>query len=151
MASWLRNWLLSRVVKSALVFEKSAIERYKGLLDKISGESARRGLQHLREEEEIHWRILGEAAEGKLSMEQLEKALNEHLYANAEAIEPLDPVTLDAWGGELAKALEAEKETFIFYGNLRRMSKIPTVKKAFEVLADMEKEHMEILSRLLGG
>ena len=30
------------------------------------------------------------------------------------------------------------------------MSKIPAVKKAFEVLAGMEKEHLDILRRLLG-
>ena len=30
------------------------------------------------------------------------------------------------------------------------MSKIPAVKKAFEVLAAMEKEHVNILRRLLG-
>ena len=38
----------------------------------------------------------------------------------------------------------------MFYGNLRRMSKIPAVKKAFEVLAAMEKEHVDILRKLLG-
>jgi rubrerythrin len=146
----LRMWLLSRIVKSALVFERVAIDRYRGLLERLGDGPARLGLEHLRREEEMHWRILGEAAEGKLDLEQLEKALHEHLYASLEEIRPLDHGTLELWGVELAKALEAEKETFIFYGNLRRMSKIPTVKRAFEVLADMEKEHVEILSKLLG-
>ncbi len=150
MASWLRKWLLSRIVKSALVFEREAIDRYRGLLERLGDGPARPGLEHLREEEEMHWRILGEAAEGKLDPEELEKALHEHLYASLEEIRPLPRGTLELWGNELAKALEAEKETFIFYGNLRRMSKIPAVKKAFEVLADMEKEHVEILCKLLG-
>jgi len=150
MASWLRTWLLSRIVKSALVFEREAIDRYRGLLERIGDGPARLGLEHLQREEEMHWRILGETAEGRLDQDQLEKALHEHLYASLEEIRPLDRGTLDLWGDELGKALEAEKETFIFYGNLRRMSKIPAVKKAFEVLADMEKEHVEILGKLLG-
>jgi hypothetical protein len=51
--------------------------------------------------------------------------------------------------GSCAACWPAEK-TWIFYGNLRRMSKIPAMKKAFEVLAAMEKEHVDILRRLLG-
>ena len=142
--------LLSRVVKSALVFEKEAIERYRSLKEKISDAEARQGIEHLLEEEEIHWRILSEAAAGKLDPELVEKHMREHLFENLASIAPLSAEMRQAWGTEIGKALAAEKETFIFYSNLRRMSKIPVVKKAFELLADMEKEHVEILSRLLG-
>jgi rubrerythrin len=151
MASFFRRWLLSRIIKSALVFEEEAIERYKGLLDRIDHVPARRGLEHLRDEEEAHWRILTQAAEGKIEIEELEKQRHEHHFEHLSTMEPLDRDLLERWGEEITKALEREKETFIFYGNLRRMSNIPAVKRAFEVLADMEKEHVDILSRLLGG
>ncbi len=151
MSSFLRKWLLSRVIKSALVFEREAIDRYKGFLERIRHTAARRGLDHLLAEEEMHWRILNDAAEGRLDPEHLEAAMRDHLYASLETVQPLDRETLDAWGAELAEALAEEKDTLVFYGNLRRMSKIPAVKRAFEILADMEKEHVQILSRLLGG
>jgi rubrerythrin len=54
------------------------------------------------------------------------------------------------WGAELAASMEREEKTWVFYSNLRRMSKIPIVKKAFELLAAMEKEHLDILRKLLG-
>jgi len=40
--------------------------------------------------------------------------------------------------------------TGVFYTNLRRMSRIPAVRRAFDVLAHMEKEHIDILRALLG-
>ena len=73
-----------------------------------------------------------------------------HLFGAMESIEPLAGEDLARWGGELSRALEQEEKTWIFYGNLRRMSKIPAVRKAFEVLAKMEKEHVDMLRRFLG-
>ncbi len=150
MRGFLRKWILTRIVKSALVFEKEAIYSYRGMREKIADGPLRHGLEHLLKEEEMHWKILTDASEGKLDTEEMEKALKEHLYENLPTLPPLSREALEAWGDELAEALEREKGTFIFYGNLRRMSKIPAVKKAFEALADMEKEHVEILSKLLG-
>jgi rubrerythrin len=150
MASLLRRWLLARVVKSALVLETKAIETYGALRVRPGKGAMKSGLQHLLEEEEIHRRILNDAAAGRLDPESLEKALREHPYSNLASIRPLDEEALEEWGDVLGKALASEKETFIFYGNLRRMSKIPAVKRAFEVLADMEREHVGILSKLLG-
>jgi rubrerythrin len=150
MRSIIGRWILARVVRSALVFEKEAIELYRSMREKAADGQLRHGLEHLLEEEEVHWKILSDAAGGKLDAGQLEKLLHEHLYARLPAIEPLAPGALSRWSAELTEALSREKETFIFYSNLRRMSTIPAVKKAFEVLGDMEREHIEILSRLLG-
>ncbi len=149
MKGIISRWILSRIVRSAMVFEKGSIELYRRLQESAEGD-LRRDIGHLLDEEEMHWRILTQAAEGKLDITELEKALHQHLYARLAEISPLSPESMTRWEGELSRALEEEKETFIFYSNLRRISKIPAVKRAFEILADMEREHADILSRLLG-
>ena len=105
---------------------------------------------HLLEEERQHWDILTRASLGRLEVEELEKVLDEHLYAAIGEIRPLAGADLERWGAELSRALAGEEKTWVFYTNLRRMSKIPAVRRAFDVLAHMEKEHIDILRALLG-
>ncbi|HEY9593403.1 MAG TPA: hypothetical protein VHE79_02940 [Spirochaetia bacterium] len=105
---------------------------------------------HLLEEEEAHKRILSDVASGKIDIDDLERQLAEHLYAGFGSLRPLSGELMERWAPELEAALDREEKTWIFYGNLRRMSKIPVVRRAFEVLASMEKEHVDILRRLLG-
>jgi rubrerythrin len=147
------RWIFSRIVKSALVFEKEAT--YRRLQESIGGGRTCGGpvvssLCHLLEEERQHWEILTRASIGSLAVEELERVLDEHMYASIDAIQPLAGDELARWGGELSQALADEEKTWIFYTNLRRMSTIPVVKRAFEVLAHMEKEHIDILRALLG-
>ena len=149
MWGFLSRWLLSGVVRSALAFESEAIQIYRGLCEKLSGGPLHHSLGHLLQEEELHWRILSDAAAGKLTITQLEQALAAHLYTEFEAIEPLEGKQLVDLGEAIARAREEEEKTYIFYSNLSRISKIPVVKKTFEVLAHMEKEHIDILRRLL--
>jgi len=150
MSTFIGKWILARIVKSALVFERNAIDLYQRLKEKDIGGALGGGLTHLLEEEELHWRILHETAAGKLGREDLERAFREHLYAHLHEIQPLGPQALAELGGELEEALKEERDTFVFYSNLRRSSRIPAVKKAFEVLAEMEREHVDILMKLLG-
>ncbi len=150
MWSLIRRWIFARIVRYAMVFETDAIDLYRSLREKLEDGLLRHGLEHLLAEEELHLKILADAADGKLDAAEMEKALRAHHYANLSTLEPLSREALEVWGDELSEALDREKGTFVFYGNLRRMSKIPMVKKAFEALADMEKEHVEILSKLLG-
>jgi rubrerythrin len=149
------RWILSRVVRSGLAFETEAIDAYNRLLEKLRGsgscdETLEGSLCHLLEEEETHRKVLLDAAAGKYSPEELESILRGHAYVGIDKIRPLAGATLARWGAELQAALEQEEKTWVFYGNLRRMSKIPAVKRAFEVLAGMEKEHIDILRKLLG-
>jgi rubrerythrin len=151
----LSRWILSRVVRSGLAFETEAIDAYNGMLVKLRGsgscdESLEGSLCHLLEEEETHRKVLLDAAAGKYSPEELENILQAHVYAGIDLIRPLEGETLRRWGPELEAALAQEEKTWVFYGNLRRMSKIPAVKRAFEVLGGMEKEHVDILRKLLG-
>jgi rubrerythrin len=151
----LARWILSRVVRSGLAFETEAIDAYRRLLDKLRGsgscdEALEGSLCHLLDEEQTHQKVLLAAAQGKYSPEELEGILQGHRYAGIDTIRPLEGETLARWSAELEAALGQEEKTWVFYGNLRRMSKIPAVKHAFEVLGSMEKEHVDILRKLLG-
>jgi rubrerythrin len=155
MAGVIGRWILSRVVASGMAFEKEAIDLYRGLRERLMkdrscDESLQGSLCHLLEEEETHHKILADASAGKLSQADLDAMGSGHLYTGFESTKPLQGDTLAAWSADLTAALAQEEKTWIFYSNLRRMSKIPLVKKAFETLASMEKEHVDILRRLLG-
>ena len=157
MAGLLSRWIVRRVLASGLAFEREAIDAYRTLRDKLlkpgrcaDPDSLEGSLCHLLEEEELHERILSDAAAGRLSVEDLERALQGHLYAGFDAIRPLQGEAAERWRADLAAALEREEKTWIFYGNLGRMSKIPAARRAFQVLAAMEKEHVDILRKLLG-
>ncbi len=156
MRGLLSRWILGGVLKSALAFEAESLSTYRRMLggtragSKSCSDDLDASLCHLIEEEELHRTILTDAANGRLSLEELERIFAGHLYTGFDAIRPLEGAVLREWEPELSAALEQEEKTWVFYGNLRRMSKIPTVKKAFEVLASMEKEHIDILRRLLG-
>ncbi len=147
---FLADWILRRVVKSALAFETSSLETYRRLREQLADSPLGESLGHLLEEEDHHWRILTDAAAGRLDAAQIERVVQGHLFSGMAAIRPLEGEALGEWGPELERALAEEERTLLFYGNLRRMSRIPVVRRAFEVLATMEREHVEILRRLLG-
>jgi rubrerythrin len=157
MPGILGRWILSSVLRSALTFETEAIDAYREIREKLLAggrgscdESFEAGVCHLLEEEEAHRRLLGEAAAGRLASDELERTLADHMYAGFDAIRPLTGEELARWEPDLSAALDQEEKTWIFYGNLRRASRIPVVRRAFEVLARMEKEHVDILRKLLG-
>lgn len=152
----IRRWILSRVLGSALAFEGEAIDAYRDMQERMKrtggacDESLEGGICHLLEEDEMHRRALIEAANGRLAEEELEKMLSGHPYKGPVVLRPLHGEELERWRVDLERALDQEQKTWIFYGNLQRMSKIPVVRKAFAVLANMEKEHVQILRTLLG-
>jgi rubrerythrin len=148
---FLRDWILRRVVRSALVFERDAADTYRLLAEKAVDTPLWEGIDHLLKEEELHHRMLLDAAEGRLVLEALEEILRAHPFAAFGRLAALTPDLLAVWGDDLRGALKKEEETFVFYSNLRRMSRIPAVKRAFEVLAEMEREHLTILRALLRG
>ncbi len=155
MAGFLSQWILRRVVRSALAFEGQSIAAYQGLRSRLKGgrscpDALEESLCHLLAEQELHRNILADTASGRLTADDLEAFLRSQLYTGLQNLKPLDEDTLARWGRDLESALAEEEKTWIFYGNLRRMSKIPAVRRAFEVLAAMEKEHVDVLRRLLG-
>jgi rubrerythrin len=154
MGGFLSRMILKAVVRSALTFEAQSISTYQGLREKAEGggrscsDELAESICRLLAEEEMHRRILLDAGAGKLSLSDLERLLAER--RGLPEIPLLDPDSLAQWGAELSSALEHEEKTWIFYSNLRRMSRIPAVKNAFQALAAMEKEHVDILRALLG-
>jgi rubrerythrin len=155
VAGPLARWILSCVVKSALVFETDAIETYRRLQESVGADRSCCGafadsLCHLLEEERRHRQILSDASAGRLGVEELEKLLAGHPYASMDGITQLAGEALARWGPEVSRALGEEEKAWIFYTNLRRTSRSAVVRKAFEVLGHMEKEHIDILRVLLG-
>ena len=51
---------------------------------------------------------------------------------------------------KINEAVEQEEDSFKFYMNLYRMSKIDSVKEAFSLLADQESIHLILLKKLMG-
>ena len=162
MPGIIAGWVLSKVIKSALTFETDSIDLYGRLTEELADDTGptaptkacrdalHASLCHLLDEEREHWKLLQDAASGRLSLEALQSLSSAHTHGRLDATEPLPRQGHERWVLELVGALAQEEKTWVFYGNLRRMSKIPVVKRAFEVLAAMEKEHLEILRRLLG-
>jgi rubrerythrin len=152
---FLSRVILKGVVRSALALEAESIATYQGLRKSVeSGRSCSDALNdslcRLLAEEELHRKILLDAGDGRLSLPDLERLLAERRQEGAAAISPLDNDSLADWGQEISSALEHEEKTWIFYSNLRRMSRIPSVRRAFQALATMEKEHVDMLRMLLG-
>jgi len=145
------KWVVRRVVAGALALEAESLQMYRRLRERAGSRIIEPQLAHLLEEEKRHWQILEDAAAGRLDAGGLEPLVHEHLYRGIEEIGPLAGPALAEWRADLEAALAQEERTFVFYGNLRRISTIPSVRRAFEVIADMEREHIDILRRLLGS
>ena len=146
----IKIWILKLIIKRALILEESESDLYLSLKEILSGDESNKGLEHIIQEEESHKKILTYIAEGEVSYEQLEEIFGQHHFLEIQTIEPLDKSALSKCKSEILKALRMEEDRFNFYNNLSKISKIPPVKKAFHLLADMEREHLEILKRLLG-
>jgi rubrerythrin len=144
-----RTWILRRILRSALIFERTSRGLYETLRDRL-GEGAQGGLRHLIEEERAHHALLEQIVEGRLEEEALEGMLAGHRYHALEETSPLSPADLATHGERLDEALRDEEATVAFYRSLERISSIAGVKRAFHVLKEMEREHVEILRRLLG-
>ena len=154
MPGLLGRWIVSSVVRSALALETEAIDAYRAIRERLRAsrscdESLESSICHLLEEEEEHRRVLGEVSAGRMSVEELERLVAGHVYPGFASIRPLPAEDRPTWEPTLRAALAQEEKTWIFYTNLRRMSRIPIVKRAFEVLAAMEYEHVAILRRIL--
>ncbi len=155
MAGLLSRLILMGVIRSALALEAEAVSEYEQL--RAQAERSRSctrqlgdSLSHLLEDERIHVQILEDTRAGGVSLPRLESLLREHTCPGLTDVKPLDADGLAQWERGLSSALEHEEKTWIFYGNLQRSSRVPAVRKAFEVLAAMEKEHLDIVRTLLG-
>ena len=142
--------MLRGLLRSALALERQAHSFYLGLKEDLGETPSWEGLRHLIEEEEMHQRILEDVAAGRVSEGEMDGLLSGHRFHDVEGIAPLDGELRAAWGERLSRALADEEATAAFYVNLERMSKIPAAKRAYHVLAEMEREHAAILRRLLG-
>jgi rubrerythrin len=146
----IRGWLTRRVLSSAFTFEADMFRAYQGVLRKLEGSSLGWKLKELQGEEKMHWDLLNRIAGGQISEQELEQIMEQARFHRIEEIAPLPPQELAVHGGKLAVIEKVEEESFIFNSKLQRMSKIPAVKRAFQFMAEQEREHLRILRRLRG-
>ncbi len=151
MQNPLRSWLIKRVLKSALVFERDMFEAYEAILKELQKKPAGERFRKLLEEEKHHQQILTRLTGRRIDDEELEKIFGAAHFHDPASTLPLPPNILKAVGQKIAELQNIEKESYLFYSNLQRISKIPAVKKAFKFLADQERQHLLILEKLASG
>jgi len=151
MRNRLRYWLIRRVLKSAAAFEEDLSAAYANLLDELEHSDARTRIERLQAEEKQHLAVIRRLSRGPAADEELERLISHTHFHNPDEVAPLDPAVRAAFAEQLEHLHKLERDSYIFYSNLARMSKIQVVKKSFSFLADQEREHLQILQRLLGG
>jgi rubrerythrin len=151
MRNRLRYWLIRRVLKSAAAFEENLSEAYSALLAELKDSPAGARLERLQAEEKQHLAVIRRLSRGPAADEELERLISPTHFHNPDEVAPLDSAVRAAFAEQLERLRDLERDSYIFYSNLARMSKIQVVKKSFSFLADQEREHLQILQRLLGG
>jgi rubrerythrin len=147
----LRYWLIRRVLKSAAVFEEDLSASYAALLEKLKSDPAGAPLARLWEEEKLHLEMIRRLARGPVSSGELDRLIAGAHFHDPEEVAPLPPALRAAFADRLERLQELERESYIFYSNLARISKLPSVKKSFAFLADQERQHLLLVQRLLDG
>lgn len=147
----LRAWLIRRVLAGAFTFESDMSRAYENALRSLSDSSLRDRLAALLEEERAHRALLERIASRRITGEELEGLLRGAELHRPETVEPLSPRELEEHGRMLAVIEKVEEESFIFYSNLSKMSRIPAVRQAFRFMAEQERQHLRVLRRLRGA
>ena len=150
MRNLLRYWLIRRVLKSAAVFEESLSSAYATLLEDLESSPAGEQLHRLMEEEALHLKVIRRLVRGPVSTGELDKLMADTHFHTPEEVSALNPALRETFAAQLKQLEDLEKESYVFYSNLARISKIPAVKKSFAFLAEQEKQHLLIVQRLMG-
>ncbi len=151
MRNPLRAWLIRRVLADAFTFEADMSRAYENALRGLEGSSLGEQLAGLLREEREHRSLLERIASGRIPGGELERILEDTHIHRAEAVEPLPPDELAIHGRRLAVIEKVEEESFVFYSNLSRLSRIPAVRRALRFMAEQERQHLRILRRLRGA
>jgi rubrerythrin len=150
MRNLLRYWLIRRILKSAAVFEEELSSAYAALLKELESSPVGEQLHRLMEEEALHLKVIRRLVRGPVSAVGLDKLMAGTHFHTPEDVPALNPALRAAFAAQLKQLEDLEKDSYIFYSNLARSSKIPAVKKSFAFLADQERQHLLIVQRLMG-
>lgn len=150
MINPLRNWLTKNVLKNAMVIENRLLKSYENIIEEIGKKTGRKDLNVLIQSEKTHIELLKQIKQKDFSFNRIKALLEQNCPHNADKIKPLDDKLLTSYREKLEEIENLEHDTFVFYSNLNRMSKIPAVKEAFRFLAQQENIHLQIIKKLLG-
>jgi len=168
-------WMIRRILKSALIFEPDSYNLYISIKDAVEKSLAGSradiadmedmtdmednmvsnviaALDSLINQEKLHEELIREI-KGEMECSGLKKALKripEMHLTNIGDIMPLGRIVDKSISLKINEAVEQEEDSFKFYMNLYRMSKIGSVKEAFSLLADQESIHLILLKKLMG-
>jgi rubrerythrin len=137
------------ILRNALALEKEIYGHFLALPEELAGLELPPSLQAIVEEEREHRRLLEDLIAGRLSEEELEKALKERRVHSEEEVRPLDS-RYEPIREKLVHIAEHERAIYQFFHSLCEKSKLPFAKRAFRLLAEQEQVHVRLLERLLG-
>jgi rubrerythrin len=146
---WLRRAGLRLVLKNALSLEEEIYGHFMDLPEELVGLELPPSLEAILEEEREHRRLLGELIAGRLSEEELERALAERRVHRVEEVRPLE-ARYEPIREKLVHIAEHERAIYQFFRSLYKKTKLPFAKRAFRLLTEQEEAHVQLLDRLLG-
>jgi rubrerythrin len=145
----LRRAGLRLILKNALAVEEEIYGHFLALPEELAGLELPPSLQAIVQEEREHRRLLEELIAGRLAQEELEKALAERPVHRLEEVRPL-PARYEPLREKLSHIAEHERAIYQFFRSLYEKSKLHFAKRAFRLLAEQERVHVQLLERLLG-
>ncbi len=155
MTGLLARWILSSVVRRSLAIETAAVNAYRDILAAAAntgttGDQLRSIVSRLLEEDEGHAHMLRKLSAGDRGVAARGPTIASHVRQGEQSMRPAEGEERVRLLTALEAVLAVEESAWIYYGNLRRVSRIHEVNRAFEILAGMEKEHADVIRQILG-
>jgi rubrerythrin len=144
----LRRAGLRLILKNALALEEEIYGHFLDLPEELAGLELPPSLAAIVEEDREHRRLLEELIAGRLSEEELERALAERRVHQVNEIRPLE-ARYEPIREKLGHIAEHERAIYQFFRSLHEKSKLPFAKRAFRLLTEQEEMHVRLLERLL--
>jgi rubrerythrin len=144
----LRRAGLRLVLKNALALEEEIYGHFLDLPEELAGLELPPSLQAVVEEEREHRKLLEDLIAGRLSEQELERALKERRVHREEELRPLE-ARYEPIREKLSHIAAHERAIYQFFRSLQNKSTLPFAKRAFRLLAEQEEVHVRLLERLL--
>ena len=141
----LRGLLIRAIARSAMHFEGASLNLYKKMMEKTKTPRMKELLKTLAEEEEKHISHLEELLQGAPAQERDRWAEKETGRAAAEVFAGKELEHEIEACDFLKRIIDFEETTEAFYRLAGSRTPIPAARKAFELLAEDERRHAQVL------